>query len=61
MQIDISYDLSVNPANFDPGNPAQGGIEEGQFEAAKSYVVNMFDNMFTNNVTVNVDVGCGRI
>lgn len=48
MQIDVSYDSSVSNA------PAG-------FVAAVNYVVNTFDGLFTNNVTINIDVGYGEI
>src|SRR6516162_1042765 len=43
MQINVTFDPSVNqaPAGFIP---------------AVDYVVNYFDSLFTNNVTINIDV-----
>ena len=48
MQIDVSYDQSVSslPAGF---------------VAAINYVVNYYDTLFRNNVTINIDVGYGEI
>jgi VCBS repeat-containing protein len=48
MQINVVYDQSVSslPAGF---------------VAAVNYVVNDFDNLFTNPVTVNIDLGYGEI
>ncbi|MBR0894841.1 NF038122 family metalloprotease [Bradyrhizobium tropiciagri] len=48
MQINIIYDSSVNSA------PAA-------FKTAVSYVVNLLDAAFTNNVTLNIHVGWGEI
>ena len=48
MQINVSYDQSVSslPAGL---------------VSAVSYVVNYFDSLFTNPVTVNIDLGYGEI
>jgi hypothetical protein len=48
MQINVIYDQSVSslPAGF---------------VAAVNYVVNYFDSVFTNPVTVNIDLGYGEI
>ncbi len=48
MQIVVTYDQAVNtlPAGF---------------VSAINYVVNYFDSLFTNNVTINIDVGYGTI
>jgi hypothetical protein len=43
MQINVTFDSSVNQA------PAG-------FISAVNYVVNYFDSLFTNNVTINIDV-----
>ncbi len=48
MQINVIYDQS------------QGSLPSG-FVAAVNYVVNYFDTTFTNNVTVNIDLGYGEI
>src|SRR5580704_8036201 len=48
MQIDITWDASTSRA------PAA-------FTAAINYVVQFFDQEFTNNITVNIDVGWGEI
>ena len=48
MQINVSFDSSV--ANAPAG-----------FVAAVNYVVNYYDTLFTNNVTVNINVGYGEI
>src|SRR5579871_820297 len=48
MQINVTFDSSVSQA------PAG-------FVAAVDYVVALFDATFTNNVTVNLDVGWGEV
>src|SRR5215472_2081350 len=48
MQINVIYDQS------------QSSLPAG-FVAAVNYVVNYFDTTFTNNVTVNIDLGYGEI
>jgi hypothetical protein len=48
MQINVSFDSSV--ANAPAG-----------FVAAVNYVVNYYDTLFTNNVTINLDVGYGEV
>jgi hypothetical protein len=48
MIINISYDSSVASA------PAA-------FKAAINYVVNYFDTLFTNPVTININVGWGEV
>ena len=48
MQINVTFDQSISslPAGF---------------VAAINYVVNYFDSLFTNNLTINIDVGYGEI
>ena len=58
MQRSIS---SVNPASFDPTNLQQGAVEEAQFKNAINYVVDLYDHLFTNNVTVNIAFSWGEI
>jgi hypothetical protein len=48
MQINVTFDTSVAGAPTD-------------FVAAVDYIVNYFDGLFTNPVTVNIDVGYGEI
>ena len=48
MQINVIYDQS------------QSSLPAG-FVSAVNYVVNYFDTTFTNNVTVNIDLGYGEI
>ncbi len=48
MQINVTYDASVSSA------PAG-------FMTAIDYVVNFFDAAFTNNVTININVGWGEV
>ena len=48
MQINVSFDSSVT-------NAPTG------FVAAVNYVVNYFDTLFTNNVTINLNVGYGEV
>jgi hypothetical protein len=48
MQINVSFDASVANA------PAA-------FVTAVNYVVNLLDTTFTNNVTININVGYGTI
>ncbi len=56
MQINVSYDTSVNSGNF-----SGGAAQEAAFKSAVGYVVNLFDNLFTNNVTINIDIGWGEV
>jgi hypothetical protein len=37
-----------------------GASEEAQFKSAIKYVVNLYDNLFTNNITFTIDVGRGE-
>ena len=56
MQINVSYDSSVSSGNF------KGGVaQEAAFKSAIVYVVNLFDSLFTNNVSVNIDIGWGEV
>jgi hypothetical protein len=48
MQINVTFDQSVS------------SLPTG-FVAAVDYVVNLYDSLFTNAVTVNIDVGYGEI
>ena len=48
MQINVSFDSSVT-------NAPTG------FVAAVNYVVNYYDTLFTNNVTINLNVGYGEV
>jgi hypothetical protein len=48
MQLNITFDQ--NPVTLPPG-----------FVAAVNYVVNYFDSVFSNPVTVNINVGYGEI
>ena len=48
MDLNVTFDSSVSSA------PAG-------FVTAVDYVVNLYDQVFTNNVTVNIDVGYGEI
>ncbi len=48
MQIDVTYDQSLS--NLPAG-----------FVTAINYVVNYYDTLFKNNVTINIDVGYGEI
>ena len=48
MQIQVTYDQS------------QGSLPSG-FVTAINYVVNYYDTLFTNNVTINIHVGYGEI
>ena len=48
MNIEVTYDSSVT------GAPAA-------FTTAITYVVNLFDGLFTNPATINIDVGWGEI
>ena len=48
MQINVSFDQSAS------------SLPTG-FVAAINYVVNYFDSLFTNNVTISIDVGYGEI
>jgi hypothetical protein len=48
MQINVTFDQSI------------GSLPTG-FVTAIDYVVNYYDSLFTNNVTINIDVGYGEI
>ena len=48
MQISVSFDQNVS------------SLPQG-FVAAVNYVVNYFDSLFTNPITVNIDLGYGEI
>jgi len=50
MQIDLVFDSSVtNNANA------------SQIEAALTYVANLYDQMFTNSITITINVGWGEV
>jgi ELWxxDGT repeat protein len=55
MQISVNYDSSVTSKNF-----SGGALEEAAFKAAINYVVKYYDAIFTNPVTVTIDVGYGE-
>jgi hypothetical protein len=63
MQINVVYDQSVNAGNFTnfaaDGFPS-GAAEEAQFKSAINYVVNLYDSLFTNNITFTIDIGWGE-
>lgn len=64
MIINVVYDSSVTASNF--ANYAADGFssaaaEEAAFKSAIAYVVNLYDNPFTNNVTVKIGVGWGEV
>ena len=61
MIINATFNSSVNPASFDPTNLQQGTVEEAQFKNAINYVVDLYDHLFTNNVTVNIAFSWGEI
>src|SRR5450631_3406249 len=48
MQINVTWDQSV------------GSLPTG-FVSAVNYVVNYFDSLFTNNATININVGYGEV
>src|SRR5664280_873417 len=48
MQINVAWDQSV------------GSLPTG-FVSAVNYVVNYFDTLFTNNATININVGYGEV
>ena len=60
MRINLSYDASVTWSNFN-SNPNVGLLEEAAFKQAVQYAATIFDKLFTNNVTVTIDVGWGEI
>ena len=48
MQLNINFDQALN------------SLPTG-FVTAVNYVVSYFDSLFTNNVTITIDVGYGEI
>jgi autotransporter passenger strand-loop-strand repeat protein len=63
MNIIVSYDPSVTPGKFT--NFAADGYtsevaEENAFKKAITYVVDLYDSLFTNNVSFTIDVGWGE-
>ncbi len=50
MQIDATFDASV----------LTSGVAT-EIENAVDYVVNLYDNLFTNPITINIDVGWGEV
>jgi hypothetical protein len=52
MQINVTWDTSVTSL----ASPLMT-----EFESAVSYAVNLYDQMFTNPVTINIDVGWGEV
>src|SRR5580704_6979000 len=55
MYISATYDSSVTPGAF-----IGGQAEETAFKNAIDYVDNLYDSLFTNNVTINIVVGWGE-
>jgi len=56
MKIDIAYDSSVTAANF-----SGGATEEAAFKSAINYVVDQYESLFTNPVTIRLQVGWGEV
>ena len=50
MQIDVTWDTSVLQASV-----------ATEIETAVNYVVNLYDSLFTNPITINIDVGWGEV
>ena len=50
MQINVTWDTSVLTASV-----------ATELEAGVNYVVNLYDSLFTNPVTINIDVGWGEV
>jgi len=50
MQINLVFDSSVTSS-----------ANASQIEAALTYVANLYDQMFTNNITVTINVGWGEV
>ena len=48
MQINVTFDQAIS------------SLPTG-FVSAVNYVVNYFDSLFTNNVTININVGYGEV
>src|SRR5271166_2033308 len=64
MNIVVVYDSSVNASNFTnyaADGFSSGAAEEAAFKNAIQYVVNLYNSLFTNNVTVKIGVGWGEI
>jgi hypothetical protein len=55
MKIDIVYDSSVTSGNF-----TSGAAEEAAFKSAITYVVDEFESLYTNPVTIKLNVGWGQ-
>jgi autotransporter passenger strand-loop-strand repeat protein len=61
MIINVTFDPSVSPAGFDSTNLLQGAAKEAQFKNAINYVVDLYEHLLTNDVTVNINVGWGEV
>jgi hypothetical protein len=51
MKINVIYDSDVSAANFTSAG------EEAAFKNAVAFVVNEYEHLFTNNVTLDLNVG----
>jgi len=56
LNIQLNWDPSVTWQNFD-SNQSIGTKEEAAFEQAVERAAQVYENLFTNNVTVTIDVG----
>jgi hypothetical protein len=64
MDIIVNWDRTVTPSNFTnyaAAGFANGAAEEAAFQNAVTYVVNYYNAIFTNHVTVTIDVGVGKV
>ncbi len=52
MQIDVQYDTSVS---------SMQSAEQNSFVSAINYVVGFYESIFTNPITVTIDVGFGEV
>jgi hypothetical protein len=64
MIIVPNYDSSVTANSFTKyaaDGFSSGAAEEAAFKTAITYVINLYDSLFTNNVTVTINVGWGEV
>jgi hypothetical protein len=61
LTITLNWDSSVTWQQFDPNNQAIGLAEEAAFKSAVQYAAHIYENLFTNNINIVIDVGWGEM
>jgi autotransporter passenger strand-loop-strand repeat protein len=61
LKINLNWDSSVTWQSFDANNQSIGQKEEAAFKQAVERAASVYENAFTNNVSVTIDVGWGEL